>query len=131
MNSIYVLDKLLKKAFLLILPTPAMRPMNNAIKKETSVLKKVIPKPGRINFVASRYSLLPVDSSILKRIVNIIYVTIRNRNMTHIFSFLNILNSEIILKRIGIIAINYAYSKCFFSYLYNLIDLEVNLYHYL
>ena len=45
MNSIYVLDKLLKKAFLLILPTPAMRPMNNAIKKETSVLKKVIPKP--------------------------------------------------------------------------------------
>ncbi len=69
MNSIYVLDKLLKKAFLLILPTPAMRPMNNAIKKETSVLKKVIPKPGRINFVASRYSLFPVDSSILKRIV--------------------------------------------------------------
>ena len=56
MNSIYVLDKLLKKAFLLILPTPAMRPLNNAIKKETSVLKKVIPKPGRINFVASRYS---------------------------------------------------------------------------
>ena len=69
MNSIYVLDKLLKNAFLLILPTPAMRPMNNAIKKETNVLKKVIPNPGRINFVASRYSLFPVDSSILKRIV--------------------------------------------------------------
>ena len=40
MNSIYVLDKLLKKAFLLILPTPAIRPMNNAIKKKLAYLKK-------------------------------------------------------------------------------------------
>ena len=40
MNSIYVLDKLLKNAFLLILPTPAMRPMNNAIKKETQNIVK-------------------------------------------------------------------------------------------
>jgi predicted phosphatase len=67
-NSIYALEKLFIKVFLLIRPTPAISPMISAIKKEVIVQRNVMPKPGSINFVAAKYSLLPVFWSTLKKI---------------------------------------------------------------
>ena len=61
MNSMYALDIFLKKVFLLILPTPANKPITKAIPKEEIVEIKVIDSPGIINLYAAKYSRSPVS----------------------------------------------------------------------